>query len=51
MKAKRLREIARELGRQGGIARAKILSPAARRSSAKMAAMARWAKRKRREAR
>jgi len=51
MKAKILRELARELGRRGGIARAKALSPTARRRSAKTAAAARWAKRTRREAR
>jgi len=46
MKAKTLQEIARELGQQGGWARAKALSPAARRRSARAAANARWAKRK-----
>ena len=51
MKAKSLREIARELGRRGGIARAKVLSQAERRRSAKTAAAARWAKRKRGEPR
>ena len=46
MKAMTLREIARELGRQGGRARAKALTAAERRRSAQVAANARWAKRK-----
>jgi hypothetical protein len=47
MNRKRLRAIAQELGRRGGHARAKALTPDERRRIAKAAIAARWAKAKR----
>jgi len=45
MTARSLRQSASELGKRGGRARAKAMTPAQRRRNAQVAARARWAKR------